>query len=136
MFSLGSDRPIGDAASYFPGDLPSWPLAALFALCAIVAGLLAAEAVLRFVRGGLWDDYYARHLTMVLAVALGGMLLGALLISASVLTDPATAVTNRMLGVLVMAPVAGFVGGSLGFAEGLLLRAPLSALLGLVGERS
>lgn len=76
VFALAYDKPIGDAASYFPGDLPSWQLAALFALCAILAGLLAAEVVLRFVREGLRDDYYSRHLTMVLAVALGGMLLG------------------------------------------------------------
>jgi hypothetical protein len=109
VFALSSDKPIGDASSYFPGDLPSWPLAALFALCAVVAGLSTSEVVLRFVRGGLRGDFYARHLTMARAVALGGMLLGALLISASSLTDTATSATDRVVGALIMGPGAELV---------------------------
>jgi hypothetical protein len=53
-----------------------------------VAGLLASEVVLGFVSAELRGDYYARHLTGALAVCVGGALLGALLVSASVLTEP------------------------------------------------
>jgi hypothetical protein len=122
---------LGDAFSHFFGGLPSWPLAVLYALSAVAAGLLASEIVLRFVRGDLRGDFYARHLTMALAACVGGALLGALLVSVSVLADGAIPVADRLVGASAAAPIAGFAGGWLGFSEGLLLGLPLAAVLGL-----
>jgi hypothetical protein len=59
------------------------------------------------------------------------MLLGALLTSVSALTDSAVPVTDRIVGALLSAPIAGFIGGWLGFAEGMLLAVPIAGLLGL-----
>lgn len=135
VFALGADKPLDDAFLYLLGELPPWPLVALYALSAILAGLLASEIVLRFVQGGLRGDFYARHLTMVLAVSVGGMLLGKFLVSVSALTNGAVPMPDRLVGVLVATPIAGFVGGWLGFAEGLLLGFPLAVVLGLFRGR-
>jgi hypothetical protein len=134
-FALGAVKSLDEAFLYFLGDWPSWSLAALYALSAVMAGLLRSKVVLRFVRRGLQGDFYTRHLTMVLAVCVGGMLLGALLVSASALTDGAMPMTDRVVRALIIAPIAGFIGGWLGFAEGLILGFPLGAALGLFAER-
>jgi hypothetical protein len=133
FYSMAGDSALGEPLT-FSRDLEPWPLTALYALAAVAAGLLASEVVLRFVGGGLRSDFYARHLTLVLAVCVGGMLLGTLLTAASVLTDSAVPATDRTVRALFLAPFAGFVGALLGLAEGMLVAIPLAGLLGLFRE--
>jgi hypothetical protein len=130
MFGLIPDVPHDEALMAFPGDLPPWPDLSLYALSAVVAGLLVSEIVLRFMRPALLGDFYVRYWVMALAVFLGGVLLGALIISASVLLDEATTVENKIAGLPFRVVFGAMLGGVLGFAEGFVLAIPLAAALG------
>jgi hypothetical protein len=81
-------------------------------------------------RPALLGDFYVRYWVMALAVFLGGVLLGALIISASVLLDEATTVENKIAGLPFRVVFGAMLGGVLGFAEGFVLAIPLAAALG------
>ncbi len=135
LYASIADTPLDEAFFYSFGGLPPRPLAAMYALSAVVAGLLASEVVLRFVPGRIRGDFYARHQAIVLMVCVGGALLGAFSISVSALTEVAVPVAERILRASIEAPMAGFVGVWLGLTEGLLLGFPLAVLLGRFGDR-
>ncbi len=131
MFSLVAELPHDEVLQSFPGELPPWPDLLLYALLAILAGLLSSEIVLRFMRSALLRDFYVRYLVMALAVFLGGVLLGALIPTVSVLLDGSMTVENRIAGAPFRFVFGAMLGGVSGFAEGPILAFPLAAILGL-----
>jgi hypothetical protein len=110
---------------------PWWPHNALYALCAAVAGLVVSSILLRFARRELRETFFGRYGVMVLAVCLGGVVLGLLLSYAGVLlySSPLTTV-ERLLEVTSRLPFTVVAGGVLGAAEGVVLAFPLAAVLG------
>ncbi len=64
---------------------PWWPHNAVYALsAAAVAGLVVSSVSLRFARRELYGTFFARYGVMVLAVCLGGVVLGLFLAYAGV----------------------------------------------------
>ena len=133
VFSLGAELPHDEVFQSFPGDLPPWPDLSSYALSAVVAGLLVSEIVLRFMRSALLlGDFFLHYWVMALAVFLGGVLMGALVSSASVLLDGAMTMENKVAGLPFRIVVGAMLGGVAGFAEGPVLALSLAAMLGLV----
>jgi hypothetical protein len=132
LFGLIPDVPHDEVLQSFPGDLPPWPDLLLYALSAVVAGFLVSEIVLRFMRSDLFrGNFYLRYWVMALAVFLGGVLMGALIVSASVLLDGAMTMENKIAGLPFRIVFGAMLGGVLGFAEGPVLAFPLAASLRL-----
>jgi hypothetical protein len=70
LFSLAGD---GDLGRVFILSLdPWWPQNVMYALAAVVAGLLVSSIALRSARRGLEGGAFARYGVMVLAICLGG----------------------------------------------------------------
>ena len=76
-----------------------------------------------------------RYWVMALAVLLGGVTLGALIITVPVLLDGSTPLDDRVVGVPFGTIFGATLGGVSGFAEGFVLAIPLPAALGLFAER-
>jgi hypothetical protein len=131
MFSLGAELPHDEVLRSFPGDLPPWPDLLLYAILAILVGFMVSEIVLRFMRPALLGDFYIRYWVMALAVFLGGVLLGVLIPTVSVLLDGSMTLENRIAGVPFRVVFGAMLGGVLGFVEAPVLAFPLAAILGL-----
>lgn len=97
---------------------------------AIVAGLLAAEVVLRVMRPALEGKFLFRYAVMVLAVQLGGLLVGTLM-GFAILLDSTFSLAERVPMALVVAFVGSLWGGVIGTVEGLIFAFPLAVILGL-----
>lgn len=106
----------------------------LLGLCiATVAGLFAAEVVLRLGRRALRGRFFSRYVVMVFGVCVGGA--SAVLIPALFLAVPLG--TAGSLGAFFAAAVVFTVyGGLVGLAEGLVLAFPLAAILGTFGDET
>lgn len=63
----------GSAAAFMENESPAPSLA----LRAVVAGLVASEVILRFMRPALWSGFFARYAATALALCLGGLIFGA-----------------------------------------------------------
>ncbi len=125
----------GELGNIFMWNLdPWWPHNAVYALCAAVAGLIVSSVSLRFVRRELYGTFFARYGVMVLAVCLGGVVLGLFLAYAGVwlYSSPLTT-AERLLEVSSGLPLTIAAAGALGAAEGVVLAFPLAAVLGRLG---
>jgi hypothetical protein len=96
-----------------------------------VAGLVVSSVFLGFARRELRGTFFARHGLMVLAVCVGGVVLGVFLACAGVFlyTSPLTT-AERLVEVSSRLPLTVVGGGVLGAAEGVVLAFPLAAVLG------
>jgi hypothetical protein len=114
---------------------PWWPHNALYALCAAAAGLVVSSILLRFARRELRETFFARYGVMVLAVCLGGVVLGLLLSYAGVLlySSPLTTAERLLEVTTSRLPFTVVAGGVLGAADGVVLAFPLAAVLGRLG---
>lgn len=128
LHSIAGDGELGNA---FIWNLdPWWPQNFLYALSAIVAGLLVSSIFLRFVRRELQGSFFARYGVMVLAICLGGAVLSGFLSIVGISFDSPLTMTERLLETLSMLPFTVVAGGVLGAAEGVILAFPLAAILG------
>ena len=132
LISLVGEGELGNALMWNLD--PWWPHNALYALCAVVAGLVVASVFLRFARRGLHGTFFARYGLMVLAVCLGGALLSLFLAYAGVVlySSPLTT-AERLLEVSSRLPLTVAAGGALGAVEGVVLAFPIAAVLGWLG---
>ncbi len=121
---------IGGAPA-IPTNLTSSPALLLATvLYAVVAGLVASEVVLRFMRPALRDGFFLRYIVMVLVVSLGGVIFGAL-VALGALFEGSLEMADRIIVFVVSGVVGALFGGTLGAVEGLILGLPLAAILGL-----
>ena len=132
LVSLVGEGELGNA---FMWNLdPWWPHNAMYALSATVAGLAVSSTFLRFARRELYGTFFARYGVMVLAVCLGGVVLGILLACAGVLLySSPTTTAERLLEVSSRLPLTIAAAGALGASEGLVLAFPLASVLGRMG---
>jgi hypothetical protein len=125
LFSLAGD---GELGRVFILNLdPWWPRNFLYALAAVVAGLLISSITLRFARRGLEGGAFARYGVMVLAICLGGAVLSVMLHASDILfaeREP----TPQGLEMLYHIPLPTVAGGIVGL--------PLAWLLGMFGDRT
>ncbi len=129
---LGDDDSMGP----FDWELQQWPRSALYALVGILAGLLISGAFLRFARSGLRGSFFGRYGLMVLAVCLGGAVMGPLLVFATILLGTNSFVPSspsEFASIGLFAVMAGWV---IGAVEGVVLGFPLAGLLGMFGDRT
>jgi hypothetical protein len=107
-------------------------------LILVVAGLLTSEIVLRTFKP-LREKFFERYSFTVLAVCLGGMLMGGLLAGLFALNGVLFPKPSTILQGIVAALMSGLVGAAfglgLGLAEGLVLAFPIAAILGLFRSR-
>jgi hypothetical protein len=127
------DNNIDDVFDYW--ELDPWPLNALYALSAIVTGLLISGSLLRLASRDLQGSFFARYGLMVLAVCLGGVMLGVLLTAVTTLFDEQSMMPRRPSEIAYTVAFAAIPGGVLGIMEGLVLAFPLSAFLGVFRNR-
>lgn len=132
LVSLAADGELGTA--FILNLDPWWPHNALYALCAVVAGLVVSGVFLRFARRELHGTFFARYGVMVLAVCLGGASLSLFLAYAGVVlySSPLTT-AERLLEVSSRLPLTVAAGGAPGAVEGVVLAFPMSAVLGRLG---
>ena len=101
-----------------------------------MARLLTSEIVPRlFKRPTLSEKFFDRYAIVVLVVCLGGTLMGGLLAATlgldGALAGRSVAVPELILAASATGVMGAGVGGGLGFVKGLILAAPLAAILGL-----
>jgi hypothetical protein len=107
-------------------------------LAAVVAGLLTSEIVLRTFKLQR-QRFFERYGLTVLAVCLGGVLMGGLLAGLFALNGVLFPRPSTILEGIGAALISGLVGAAfglgLGLAEGLVLAFPIAAILGLFMSR-
>ncbi|MDQ3361729.1 MAG: hypothetical protein M3534_08710 [Actinomycetota bacterium] len=128
LYSPAGDGELGNA--FILNLDPWWPQNFLYALSAIVAGLLVSSIFLRFARRELRQSFFARYGVMVLAICLGGAVLSGFLAIAGTSFDSPLTVSERLLEALSRLPFTVVAGSVLGAAEGGILAFPLAAILG------
>ena len=119
----------------FDFHLDPWSLCALYALCAIFAGLMVAGVLISLAEKILRESFFARYGLLVLAICIGGAALAILLTTVTFLFDDAAYVpraTSETIYTLVLVTIPG---ATLGAIEGVILAFPLAWLLGLFKER-
>ena len=140
LHSIAGD---GELGNVFIWNLdPWWPQNFLYALSAIVAGLLISSVFLRFTRRELQGSFFARYGVMVLAICLGGAVLSGFLTVVGISFDSPLTVAERLLEALSALPFTAVAGGVLGsggrcdpnFPSGSDTRAPQDRRLIFVGE--
>ena len=119
----------GDESPARKGEV-AWSVVLLYALAAVVAGLLAAEFLLRPMRRLLEGGFFLRYAAAVLGVCLGGALTSALLTFGTLLS------IGSLGEAWTLVFVSASLGGTLGLIEGLVLALPLAAILGRFRGRS
>ena len=133
LFSLAGD---GEHGRVFNLNLdPWWPQNILYALAAVVAGLLVSSIALRFARRELEGGAFARYGVMVLAICLGGAVLSVMLRASDILFDEREPMPQG-LEVLYHIALPAVAGGIVGLIEGVYLGLPLAWLLGMFGGRT
>lgn len=98
---------------------------------AILAGLLVSGSLLLFAPRGLQGDFFARYGLMVLAICVGGAILGALLYNSIILFDEQQPMPEGWMEMLFTIVFPAMCGGILGAVEGAFLGFPLAGLLGM-----
>ena len=126
--SVVADTVVGEPQT-FSWAMEPWPLTMLYAFFAIMAGLLVSEILLRLMRSSLSGGFFARYLTLILAVSLGGTLMGASL-TLLTLSDVSMQFEDRLYTVLIFFPLVAVVGCVIGLTEGVILAFPLAVILG------
>lgn len=129
---LGDDDSMGP----FDWELQQWPQSALYALIGIVVALLVSGVFLRFARSGLRGSFFGRYGLIVLAVCLGGAVMGPLLVFATILLGTDVFVPSRSSEFASIAFFAVMAGWVIGAVEGVVLGLPLAGLLGMFGDRA
>jgi hypothetical protein len=130
LYSIAGDGELGNA---FVLNLdPWWPQNFLYALSAIVAGLLVSSIFLRFARRELQGSFFARYGVMVLAICLGGATLSFFLAIVGITFDSPLTITERLLEALSRSPLTLVAGVVLGAVEGVVLAFPLAWSLGML----
>ena len=133
LFSLAGD---GELGRVFILNLdPWWPQNFLYALAAVVTGLLVSSIALRFARSGLEGAAFARYGVMVQAICLRGSVLSVMLHTSDILFDEREP-TPQGLEVLYHIALPAVAGGIVGLIEGVYLGLPLAWLLGMFGGRT
>lgn len=112
----------------------TWNDALPVVLAVMIAGFAASEITLRRLEP-FGEELFHRYRVMVLALGLGGMLAGAMVVGAlalngALLVEPVT-LLQRVAAALLFGLVGGASGAVLGLLEGLILALPLAAILGL-----
>lgn len=128
---LGDDDSMGP----FDWELQQWPQSVLYAFTGIVVGLLVSGAFLRFARSGLRGSFFGRYGLIVLAVCLGGAVMGPLLVFAMILLGTDAFVPSRPSEFASIAFFAVMAGWVIGAVEGVVLGLPLAGSLGMFGDR-
>lgn len=103
-------------------------------LVAVVAGLLTAAAILKWLKpSALGEEFSDRCGAVMIAVCLGGIVMGGLL-AAMLTLNGALLSPPTILERIFMSLVTGFLGAlfglAIGFLESLFLAPPLAAILG------
>ncbi|QIN84116.1 hypothetical protein GBA63_16785 [Rubrobacter tropicus] len=103
---------------------------------AVLAGLLVSGSLLLFAHCGLRGDFFARYGLMVLAVCVGGALLGVFLYNSIILLDDQQPMPAGLMEVLFTIAFPAVAGGILGAVEGVFLAFPLAWSLGRFGNET
>ena len=101
------------------------------AFSAVLAGLLVSGSLLLFAPRGLQRDFFARYGLMVLAICVGGALLGVFLYNSIILFDEQQPMPEGWMEVLFTIAFPAMCGGILGAVEGAILGFPLAGLMGV-----
>lgn len=125
---------LADGYSALQRGTVGWNEAIPTVLVTVVTALVTAETVLKWLKpSALREEFSVRRGAVMIAVCLGGILMGGLL--AAVLTlngallSPPT-IPERVSMSLVIGLVGALYGGTTGFLESLFLAPPLAAILG------
>ena len=133
LFSLAGDGELGRVVILNLD--PWWPQNFLYALAAVVAGLLVSSIALRFARRGLEGGAFAHYGVMVLAICLGGAVLSVMLHASVILFDEREPTPQGLEGLYPIG-LPAVAGGIVGLIEGVYLGLPLAWLLGMFGDRT
>ena len=98
--------------------------------------LLVSGAFLRFGRSGLRGGFFGRYGLTVMAVCLGGAILGPLLVSATIVLGTDVYVPSSPSEFASIALFAATAGGAIGAVEGVVLGFPLAGVLGMFGDHT
>jgi hypothetical protein len=123
-------------SNLFDLHLDPWYLSAMYALCAVFAGLLVAGGLIAFAEKVLRETFFARYGLMVLAVCIGGAALAILLTTVTFLFDDSAYVPRGTAETTYTLVLVTLPGATLGAIEGVILAFPLAWLLGLIAERN
>ena len=123
-------------SNLFDFHLDPWSLSALYALCAVFAGLLVAGGLIGFAEKVLRESFFARYGLMVLAICIGGAVLAILLTTVTFLFDDAAYVPRGTSETTYTLALVTIPGATLGAIEGVILAFPLAWLLGLFADRN
>jgi hypothetical protein len=123
-------------SNLFDLHLDPWYLSAMYALCAVFAGLLVAGGLIAFAEKVLRETFFARYGLMVLAICIGGAALAILLTTVTFLFDDSAYVPRGTAETTYTLVLVTLPGATLGAIEGVILAFPLAWLLGLIAERN
>jgi len=123
-------------SNLFDLHLDPWYLSAMYALCAVFAGLLVAGGLIAFAEKVLRETFFARYGLMVLAICIGGAALAILLTTVTFLFDDSAYVPRGTAETTYTLVLVTIPGATLGAIEGVILAFPLAWLLGLIAERN
>jgi hypothetical protein len=123
-------------SNLFDLHLDPWYLSAMYALCAVFAGLLIAGGLIAFAEKVLRETFFARYGLMVLAICIGGAALAILLTTVTFLFDDSAYVPRGTAETTYTLVLVTIPGATLGAIEGVILAFPLAWLLGLIAERN
>jgi hypothetical protein len=123
-------------SNLFDLHLDPWYLSAMYALCAVFAGLLVAGGLIAFAEKVLRESFFARYGLMVLAICIGGAALAILLTTVTFLFDNSAYVPRGTAETTYTLVLVTIPGATLGAIEGVILAFPLAWLLGLIAERN
>jgi hypothetical protein len=123
-------------SNLFDLHLDPWYLSAMYALCAVFAGLLVAGGLIAFAEKVLRETFFARYGLMVLAICIGGAVLAILLTTVTFLFDDSAYVPRGTAETTYTLVLVTIPGATLGAIEGVILAFPLAWLLGLIAERN
>ena len=133
-YSMAGEGELGNA---FVWNLdPWWPQNFLYALCAILAGLVLSEVVLKCTPQVLGGNFFSRHGLMVLVICLGGAMLNSLLTVQVLFDTPPMTMADRLPLLVSAFPVAVVAGGVLEAVEGVILAFPLACAIGMFRDRA
>lgn len=112
------------------------PLFAVHVVSALLTALVVSGALIRFAGRELQKSFFARYGVTVLAVCVGGALLGIFLDTTTVLLAEREPAPAGMAGLLYMMIFPAVFGGIAGAVEGVILGFPLAGLLGLFRDQN
>ena len=133
LYSLIGNNTFSNLFDIHPDPLS---LSMLYALCAVFAGLLVAGGLVVFAEKVLRESFFARYGLMVLAICIGGAVLGILLTIITFLFDESAYVPGGISETFYTLAQVAVLGATLGAIEGVILAFPLAWILGLLERRN